>query len=241
MKKLKNGCHYINIDCMEKFQITNPPLKFGSLVFQVSMEMEYQHQTLWKNWKMAAISLILIIRKNFKLPIHPKFGSPVFWVLTEMEYQCWPLWKNWKMAAILLISIIQKNFKLPIHPKFGSPIFQVLMEMEYQHRPLWKNWKMAAILLILIVWKNFKLPTHPQSLGLQFSKCQQKWNISVGYYKKIENGCHFVNIDRTEKFQITDCPQSLGLVFFCVCWWKRRCKFSFFWIFHWFIFPHHPS
>ena len=33
-----------------------PPLKFGSLVFWVSMETEYQHQPLWKNWKMAAIS-----------------------------------------------------------------------------------------------------------------------------------------------------------------------------------------
>ena len=32
IKKLKNGCHFINIDCTEKFQITDP-LKFGSPVF----------------------------------------------------------------------------------------------------------------------------------------------------------------------------------------------------------------
>ena len=25
IKKLKNGCHFINIDCMEKIQITKPP------------------------------------------------------------------------------------------------------------------------------------------------------------------------------------------------------------------------
>ena len=25
MKKLKNGCHFVNIDRMEKFQITDPP------------------------------------------------------------------------------------------------------------------------------------------------------------------------------------------------------------------------
>ena len=42
MKKLKNGCHFINIDHMEKFQITNPPPKFGSPVFPVLTEMEYQ-------------------------------------------------------------------------------------------------------------------------------------------------------------------------------------------------------
>ena len=29
MKKLKNDCHFINIDHTEKFQITDPP-KFGS-------------------------------------------------------------------------------------------------------------------------------------------------------------------------------------------------------------------
>ena len=25
MKKLKNGCHFLNTNCMEKFQITDPP------------------------------------------------------------------------------------------------------------------------------------------------------------------------------------------------------------------------
>ena len=43
---------------------------------------------------------------------------------------------------------------------------------------------MAAISLIFIVWKNFKLLT-PQSLGLLFSECQWKWNISIGHYEKI--------------------------------------------------------
>ena len=41
IKKIKSGHHFIYIDCTEKFQITNSP-KFGSSVFQVSMEMEYQ-------------------------------------------------------------------------------------------------------------------------------------------------------------------------------------------------------
>ena len=53
---MKNGCHFIKIDHMEKFQINDPSPKFESLVFPVSMEMEYQCWPLWKNWKMAAIS-----------------------------------------------------------------------------------------------------------------------------------------------------------------------------------------
>ena len=31
--------------------------------------------------------------------------------------------------------------------------------------------------------------------------------------KKLKNGCHFINIDHMEKFQITNAPQSLGLRF----------------------------
>ena len=27
----------------------------------------------------------------------------------------------------------------------------------------------------------------PQSLGLWFSECQQKWNINISHYEKIEN------------------------------------------------------
>ena len=50
---------------------------------------------------------------------------------------------------------------------------------------------MAAILLIPIVWKNFKILT-PQSLGLQFSKCQWKQNISIGHYEKIEKWLSFL-------------------------------------------------
>ena len=65
---------------------------------------------------------------------------------------------------------------------------------------------MATILLILIIQKNSKM-TNPQSLGLRFSECQWKWNISIGHYEKIEKGHYFINIDCTEKFQITDTPK----------------------------------
>ena len=126
-KKLKNGCHLNNINCTEKCPISDPPQKIGSPVFQVLTKMEYQCQPLWKNWKMAAILLISIVQKNFKLPTTPKFGSLVFQVLTETEYQHQPLWKNWKMAAISLISIVWKNFWFsffPItHPRFHFNIY----------------------------------------------------------------------------------------------------------------------
>ena len=61
MKKLKNGCHFINIDHMEKFQITDPP-KFGSLVFRVSTEMEYHRQPTWGRsviWNFSIWSILM--------------------------------------------------------------------------------------------------------------------------------------------------------------------------------------
>ena len=68
---------------------TEPTEKFGKLNRQkicvsrfpsaerspcknVSTETEYHHWPLWKNWKMATISLILIAWKNFKLLTPPK-------------------------------------------------------------------------------------------------------------------------------------------------------------------------
>ena len=46
MKKLKNGHHFINIDCAEKNSNYQPPTpkvpKFGSPTFHMSTEMEYQ-------------------------------------------------------------------------------------------------------------------------------------------------------------------------------------------------------
>ena len=42
-----------------------------------------------------------------------------------------------------------------------------------------------------------------KNVCLWFSECQ--WNISMGHYEKIEKyDSHFINMDCTEKFKITD-------------------------------------
>ena len=57
---------------------------------------------------------------------------------------------------------------------------------------------------------------------------QQKIHISgfpsvneISALAIMKKGCHFINIDRMEKFQITDPPQSLGLQF-SECWQKQN-------------------
>ena len=111
MKKLKNGCHFININCMEKISNYQPSQKFGSPVFRVSMETDYLSRPLWKNWKMAAISLISIIWKIFKF-------SPVFQVSTEMEY-------HWKTGdANFFFSRFSIGLFFPItHPRLHFNIY----------------------------------------------------------------------------------------------------------------------
>ena len=85
-----------NIDHTEKSyrKISNyqSPPKFGSPVFWVSMEMEYQCQLLWKNWKMAVVSyqwktgdmnFLLVQFSEFSIcsvfPItHPRFSFNIY-------------------------------------------------------------------------------------------------------------------------------------------------------------------
>ena len=95
------------------------------------------------------------------------------------------------MATILYIYvIIQEKFQITDPaPKFGSLVFRVLTEMELLAcRPLMKKSKIDCDFMeICIIQKKFRLPTPPppiRSLGLWFSKCQQKWNIGVSHYKK---------------------------------------------------------
>ena len=65
---------------------------------------------------------------------------------------------------------------------------------------------------INIIWKNFKL-TIPQSLGLQFSKCQWKQNISISHYEKIEKWSPFHKYQSYRKISNYWPPKSLGLWF----------------------------
>ena len=58
MKKSKNGCHFVNMHHMEKFQITDPcpPKKIWVSGFLSVNGNRISCQPLWKNCKMAAIS-----------------------------------------------------------------------------------------------------------------------------------------------------------------------------------------
>ena len=218
MKKLKNSCHFINIDRMEKCQITNPP-KFGFLVFWVSMEMEYHRQPLWKNWKIAVISLILIIWKNFKLPTPPKVWVSSFPSINRNGISPLAIMKELKNSCHFFNIDHMENFQITDPPKVWVSGFPSVDRNGISPSAIIKNWKIAAISLILIVWKNFKLPTPPKVWVSGFPSVDRNGISPLTIMKKLKNSCHFINIDHMEKFQIPDPPQSLGL-WFSECRWK---------------------
>ena len=100
LKKLKNGCHFININSMEKFQITNPPKVWVSSFLSVNRN---------------GISALAILKKiEIWLPFHK------YWLYGKISNyrppkslslrfsECWQKWnisighyeKILKMAAI---------------------------------------------------------------------------------------------------------------------------------------------
>ena len=51
MKKLKNGYHFVNIDCTEKFQITDPPPKVWVSSFPSINGNGLSVSAIMKKWK----------------------------------------------------------------------------------------------------------------------------------------------------------------------------------------------
>ena len=100
------------------------------------------------------------------------------------------------MSAISLISIVRKNFKLLTPQSLG------LQFSECQQK-----WNISIILLISIVQKNFKLLTPPKVWFSGFQSVGRNGISALAIMKKLKNGCHFINIDRMEKFQITNPPK----------------------------------
>ena len=90
MKKLKNGFHFFNIDCTEKFPITNTPKVWVSGFLSVNGN-GISVLAIMKKLKNGFHFFNIDRTEKFPITHPPKLGSAVFRVLTEMEYQCRPL------------------------------------------------------------------------------------------------------------------------------------------------------
>ena len=78
MKKLKNGCHFFNINHMEKFQITNPSKVWISGFPSVDRN-GISVLAIMKKLKNGCHFFNIDHIENFQINYpSPKFGSPVF-------------------------------------------------------------------------------------------------------------------------------------------------------------------
>ena len=78
MKKLKNGCHFINIDCMEKFPITDPIKVWVSGFLSVDRN-DISVSAIMKKLKNGCHFFNIDRMEKFSITNPPpKFGSPVF-------------------------------------------------------------------------------------------------------------------------------------------------------------------
>ena len=85
MKKLKNGCHFVNIDHMEKFHITDPSKVWVS-GFPSVKSNRISVSAIMKKLKNGCHFINIDHMEKFQITNPPKFESPVFQVSMETEY-----------------------------------------------------------------------------------------------------------------------------------------------------------
>ena len=78
MKKLKNSWYFVNMCHTEIFWNYYTPQKFGSPVFQVSMETEYWNWPLRKKSKNGCQLVNMCHMEKIQITDLPKFASPVY-------------------------------------------------------------------------------------------------------------------------------------------------------------------
>ena len=148
MKKLKNGCHFVNINHTEK--ISNywlPPKVWVSSFLSVD-----------RNAISASVIMKKMKNSHHFVNIHhmekcqitdsppPKVWVSSFLSVNRKGISVSTIMKKFTNGCHFVNIDRMENFQITDPPKFGSPFFWVSKEREYQCWPLWKKWKMTAIL-----------------------------------------------------------------------------------------------
>ena len=111
MKKLRNGCHFFNIDHMEKFQITNLPKVWISGFLSVDGN-GISVSAIMKTLKNGCHFFNIDHMENFQITDPPKFGSPVFFSS-----------ENWTCKFSFFFEFSIGLFFLITHPRFHFNIY----------------------------------------------------------------------------------------------------------------------
>ena len=187
MKKLKNGCHFVNINHTEKFHITNPPKVWVSSFPSVKRN-RISVLAIMKNLKNGCHFVNIDHTEKFQTTNSPKVLVFGFLSVNRNGISESAIMKKLKNGCYFVNIEHMENFQITDPHKVWVFGFLSVNRNRISASAIMKKLNMATILLIcilliLVIQKKFKLLT-PQSLGLWFSECRHKWNISIGHYQK---------------------------------------------------------
>ena len=133
---------------------------------------------------MAAISLILIVWKNFQLPTPPQVWVSSFPSVNRNGISVLAIMKKLKNGCHFFNIDCTENFPITKPPKVWVYGFPSVNRNGISALAIMKKLKNGCHFFNIDHTEKFPITDPPQSLGLRFSKCQWKRNISVSHYEK---------------------------------------------------------
>ena len=135
---------------------------------------------------MAAILLILIVWKNFKLLTPPKVWVSGFPSVDINGISLSAIMKKLKNGCHFVNIDRMEKFQITDPPKVWVSGFPSVNGNGISLSAIMKKLKNGCHFVNIDRMEKFQITNPPQSLGLWFSVCQWKWNITVSHYEKIE-------------------------------------------------------
>ena len=132
MKKLKNDCHFINIDCTENFQMTYAKVWVSSFLSAYGNGIPVP--AIVKKLKNGPHLVNINHTEKFQVTNTPKVWVSSFLSINGNGISVFPIMKKLKNGHHLVnidhTEIFHITNPSPL-PKFGSLVFQASKEIEY--------------------------------------------------------------------------------------------------------------
>ena len=122
MEKLKNGCHFFNIDCMEKFQITDLPKVWVSSFPSVNGN-EISMSAIMEKLKKGCHFFKIDHTEKFQITNPSKVWVSGFLSVDGNGISMLAIMEKLKNGCHFFNIDCTEKFQITDPPKFGSPVF----------------------------------------------------------------------------------------------------------------------
>ena len=158
MKKLKNGCHFININCTENFQITDlPKVWVSGFLFCVLMETEYHQKTGDANFLFSEFSIGSFFPITF-----PRFHFNIYaWL--HLKHLCMDIYASLVYPTSHLCVVLHFLIFVPNYSKFTIVVRLLFIHLLYLFQLI-----NSQINLLLLYFINLQLVISGRTLILLY-------------------------------------------------------------------------